>query len=1058
MLSVSYPLICLLLLTLLIASRVSSSHLLSDDVQNPENILNIACDGELQKAYNVVHSVALADMNAEQLHIKSALTYILFGDVTESVRLHRLAKAAAPTLMPPLARLHVIDQRFCGGLGDIFYSGAVVIKMLVDANASVSSLPVATAPGAVTAATAAAVIGTETERLAGLVSESVLVPVAVDEMLSGHRTMITLCSDSGLNDAAQMHLTRSHALAPRDLSLYMRQALMVPPVYDSFCHILQTRRAQFWALQDLLNTHTKTARLVSMGKAPASDLLLLPVDEFSLMPNFYWIYQGLSDRPLLELLASAYELTVPALMETTLKISGPESNAEPQTPTPIPTSTRIPSSTTPSISKQPLRVGFVSSHLKRTHSICKLFCDVITTVADRLGKKSRVFLFVRSEDPGGGAEKELAASARHSNVIPVRVGNFLLNNRAEVTGRRVDVLIFLDYGLDPSTRMWAASRLAPLQLVTWGHPSTSGLSTLDYYLLSERFYHSDLYSSTACQRPLRVGRDRDRDNDGDNNDYDDGVSIDSSSSFYQAALRVCCNSDSGGGSDDAAAVASSSQKEMRRNKMAELIVSGATGEQGEGDCNNNHHTTHYSSITTNNSTSTSSCASGLNNSKNTNTSKVCGPQERFTEQVLLTDSLGFSFRRPLLDHLLPAVANADNINTVKGDAVATGAGVGVFAGVMTGLGRSADAASSAGADPSVLAAAAAVAGSIGNCSHSCCSSHVKRIGIFGSCSNDISCNNNTLNVDSVLLQSYISYSNQLTTRSPAYYQGLLSAADTLKSPQLRSLIRLRLEKPGVRLLLCPQHLPKMHPLFDRALALTLQRVPDAVLVLLSGKQGQWRLALKRRLEAALRNDENGKSSSSSAGGSSAGGDSRIGLEDIASRVVWLEGMSPSEYVMLLAAGDLMLDPFPFGGGVTALEALAVATPVVTLPSLQNVPALATGMLAALQTETRRLGLGADTEASLVGAIATSVENYSEAVVRLLMSDIQTEQQQQQRERPHQLLVDRTETEREDTSPSPSSSLWQLRKAVAQTAHVLFNDVRSGQELAVLLRKLVRDMI
>jgi hypothetical protein len=40
----------------------------------------------------------------------------------------------------------------------------------------------------------------------------------------------------------------------------------------------------------------------------------------------------------------------------------------------------------------------------------------------------------------------------------------------------------------------------------------------------------------------------------------------------------------------------------------------------------------------------------------------------------------------------------------------------------------------------------------------------------------------------------------------------------------------------------------------------------------------------------------------------------------------------------------MLDPFPFGGGVTTLESLSVYTPVITLPSRQSVPQLAAGMI------------------------------------------------------------------------------------------------------------------
>jgi predicted O-linked N-acetylglucosamine transferase (SPINDLY family) len=57
-------------------------------------------------------------------------------------------------------------------------------------------------------------------------------------------------------------------------------------------------------------------------------------------------------------------------------------------------------------------------------------------------------------------------------------------------------------------------------------------------------------------------------------------------------------------------------------------------------------------------------------------------------------------------------------------------------------------------------------------------------------------------------------------------------------------------------------------------------------------------------------------------------------------------------------GDLMLDPYPFGGGVTTLEALAVCTPVITAPGMQSVPTLAAGMI-------QSVGLPRDTESWLI---------------------------------------------------------------------------------------------
>jgi predicted O-linked N-acetylglucosamine transferase (SPINDLY family) len=51
--------------------------------------------------------------------------------------------------------------------------------------------------------------------------------------------------------------------------------------------------------------------------------------------------------------------------------------------------------------------------------------------------------------------------------------------------RRPDVLIYPEIGMDPMTLKLASLRLAPVQVATWGHPETTGLSTIDYYLSAE---------------------------------------------------------------------------------------------------------------------------------------------------------------------------------------------------------------------------------------------------------------------------------------------------------------------------------------------------------------------------------------------------------------------------------------------------------------------------------------------------------------------------------------------------------------------------------------------
>jgi predicted O-linked N-acetylglucosamine transferase (SPINDLY family) len=48
----------------------------------------------------------------------------------------------------------------------------------------------------------------------------------------------------------------------------------------------------------------------------------------------------------------------------------------------------------------------------------------------------------------------------------------------------LDVVIYSDIGMDPFTAALAHSRLAAVQCVTWGHPITSGIPAIDYFLSS----------------------------------------------------------------------------------------------------------------------------------------------------------------------------------------------------------------------------------------------------------------------------------------------------------------------------------------------------------------------------------------------------------------------------------------------------------------------------------------------------------------------------------------------------------------------------------------------
>jgi protein O-GlcNAc transferase len=84
-----------------------------------------------------------------------------------------------------------------------------------------------------------------------------------------------------------------------------------------------------------------------------------------------------------------------------------------------------------------------------------------------------------------------------------------------ILGQGLDALIYPEIGMDPTALKLASLRLAPVQMTSWGHPETSGLPTMDYFLSAqsleprgaEEHYTERLVSLPrlgCCYEPLRV--------------------------------------------------------------------------------------------------------------------------------------------------------------------------------------------------------------------------------------------------------------------------------------------------------------------------------------------------------------------------------------------------------------------------------------------------------------------------------------------------------------------------------------------------------------------------
>jgi predicted O-linked N-acetylglucosamine transferase (SPINDLY family) len=80
---------------------------------------------------------------------------------------------------------------------------------------------------------------------------------------------------------------------------------------------------------------------------------------------------------------------------------------------------------------------------------------------------------------------DLAEAIRKSADHYVPLPRDLDRIRGAIESAALDILFFADIGMDPLTYFLAFWRLAPIQMVTWGHSITSGIDTVDYYVSAD---------------------------------------------------------------------------------------------------------------------------------------------------------------------------------------------------------------------------------------------------------------------------------------------------------------------------------------------------------------------------------------------------------------------------------------------------------------------------------------------------------------------------------------------------------------------------------------------
>lgn len=142
-----------------------------------------------------------------------------------------------------------------------------------------------------------------------------------------------------------------------------------------------------------------------------------------------------------------------------------------------------------------IRVGYVSENMY-SHTVGKLFIGWIEKTDP---STFDIYCYHTNNRTDQITERYKTACFKFCNNIDGIEGI-----ADQILSDDIDILVYLDIGMNALSQMLSALRLAPVQCVTWGHPVTTGLPTMDYFLSSDLMEPADgqnHYSETLTRLP-----------------------------------------------------------------------------------------------------------------------------------------------------------------------------------------------------------------------------------------------------------------------------------------------------------------------------------------------------------------------------------------------------------------------------------------------------------------------------------------------------------------------------------------------------------------------------
>lgn len=251
-----------------------------------------------------------------------------------------------------------------------------------------------------------------------------------------------ICVGAGFAERALKYASMAHELNPSPAAL-LSTKLLVPSIMLSRDAIREARERYERGLDAML---AEPPRLESPGGALG-------------VCAFFLAYHGLNDRELQGKTARLFLAAIPGLAFTAPHCVGARRGGA------------------------KIRIGFLSRFFA-SHSI-------FSTSVGLIEKLSRERFEVVALRVTPSRDDEATARIRAAADRTVDLDPDVYRARSQIAALELDILFYQDIGMEPISYFLAFARLAPVQCVSFGHPNTTGIPTIDYFISNDLFEPSN---------------------------------------------------------------------------------------------------------------------------------------------------------------------------------------------------------------------------------------------------------------------------------------------------------------------------------------------------------------------------------------------------------------------------------------------------------------------------------------------------------------------------------------------------------------------------------------